>query len=498
MKVLKSVSIAAVIAVLSVAPLSAKSLRNADEPAEFPPASFKGSQYVDSRGCVYVRAGYAGGTQWVPRVTRSRDVMCGFKPTQITGAALPVIKDEVPAAPVAQKPTTVAQKAKPATVARQTAVAAAKPAAPSQSTPERVQVSPVATASRPTVSAAKPTVATAAKPVTVQVQAPKANTQTTMTRTTNVAVRNGPQEVHPSEYVMKRLPAGVTVRTADGGQMTTTEPTLVRVPVPAAQRVAVPQYVAVPQVTQVASNTCANLSGNAAQYMTTSSKVAVRCGPQAQHPSDFVVRRQAQAVQAQAQTVQIQRTAAAQGITVPRPVPLSIPAGYERVWEDGRLNPNRGPRTLAGDLQQAQVWTQETPARDVYAPKPKTIWESLFGTGQQKTTVVVQQAPVTVAVSPANTRVSTKSVAPAATPKAKTTSADLRYVQVGAFGVESNANASIARLSSMGVPVSSQMLNRGGKTIKVVLAGPFGSSQQTLSALGSIRAAGYSDAFARK
>jgi len=510
MKVLKSVSIAAIIAVLSVAPLSAKTLRNADEPAEFPPSSFKGSQYVDSRGCVYVRAGYGGGTQWVPRVTRSRDVMCGFKPTQIADAKLPVIEDPVAQAPaaqvqtpapvVAEAPRAVARAPKP--VAGQ-AVRVATPVAvaqsPARSTVVRVPSPTVTAAPAAQSPATQSPVGTAVPPATpVTVQMPT-RAVTHVTRTADVGIRRGPQDVHPSDYVMKRLPAGVTVRTAGGGQITTTQPTMVRVPVaPVAVQpryAAAPQSAAAPQYGSATVGGCAGLSGNAAQYMVNSGASDVRCGPQAQHPSSFVVRRQAHVAQTQAQSAQLQRAAAAQGITLPRPVPVSIPAGYTRVWEDGRLNPERGPRTYEGDLQQAQVWSQETPARDVYAPAPKTFWQTLFGSSQKKATVIVPQAPVAVAPS---TRISTKSTAPATTPRVQAAPANLRYVQVGAFGVATNADKSIARLTSMGVPVSSQMLNRGGKSIKVVMAGPFGSTQQTMNALGSIRAAGYSDAFARK
>ena len=79
---------------LSAAPALAQRIDTISEPAEVPPASYEAAQYVDSKGCVFVRAGYDGAVVWVPRVTRDRDQVCGYPPT-FSGSA----KTETAAAP---------------------------------------------------------------------------------------------------------------------------------------------------------------------------------------------------------------------------------------------------------------------------------------------------------------------------------------------------------------------------------------------------------------
>lgn len=102
----RKIAVATFCIALGAMPAMSQSLHGSDGPAEIPPTSFQGKQYVDSLGCVYVRAGYDGVVTWVPRVTRARDQVCGYKPSlaaKMTTAALAV--------PVA---STISPKPKPA------------------------------------------------------------------------------------------------------------------------------------------------------------------------------------------------------------------------------------------------------------------------------------------------------------------------------------------------------------------------------------------------
>lgn len=83
-------------------------------PAELPPAGFDGRQYVDSRGCVFLRASYQGREQWVPRLSPDRKQLCGYAPSlqgvaSSTGAATseppaPIAQPEAPSAVAGTKP----------------------------------------------------------------------------------------------------------------------------------------------------------------------------------------------------------------------------------------------------------------------------------------------------------------------------------------------------------------------------------------------------------
>ena len=125
---------------------AAQTLRDAGPPAEFPPATYKGKQYIDSKGCVYIRAGIDGNVTWVPRVTRNRKLVCGYKPS-LSSAEL---ARGAPAAPATDTPPvilTLEAPRKPDSGATTASPApAAKPAAAAKQPAKAAKVKPAANA----------------------------------------------------------------------------------------------------------------------------------------------------------------------------------------------------------------------------------------------------------------------------------------------------------------------------------------------------------------
>lgn len=77
---------AGAIAMLLAVPAAAEPIT----PAELPPAEYAGQQYVDSKGCMFVRAGSDRKVVWIPRVMRDGTPICGNPPS---GHRVPVVEE---------------------------------------------------------------------------------------------------------------------------------------------------------------------------------------------------------------------------------------------------------------------------------------------------------------------------------------------------------------------------------------------------------------------
>jgi len=72
-----------------------------------------------------------------------------------------------------------------------------------------------------------------------------------------------------------------------------------------------------------------------------------------------------------------------------------------------------------------------------------------------------------------------------------------RYVQVASFGVPENARNTVQRFQGMGLPVRTTQVRSSGRTLEVVLIGPFATAGDLSAALDAARRAGFRDAYIR-
>ena len=131
------------------------------------------------------------------------------------------------------------------------------------------------------------------------------------------------------------------------------------------------------------------------------------------------------------------------------------------------------------------VWTDDTPRRLIDRTSGNDVTMDFAYLDYPFTSVAEQQAG-TARMSAMNA-----SKAAAATPVSG------RFVQVGSFGVAENAAKAAASLKAAGLPVQISSLTRNGKSLQVVLVGPFATAQALTDGLARSRASGFADAFAR-
>ena len=452
--------IAIAAALFGGAQVNAQSLRAAPTPAEFPASSYQGRQYVDSKGCVFIRAGVGANVTWVPRITRDRKALCGFQPS--------IAKAAPPAVPAA--------KPAPAKVAA---------TAPARGRPAQVVAKPTPKATPPRV--VKRTAVAAPTP------APKA-----LRRTVKPA---------PAPTV-----APVPARKAPAPKAT--------------PRKARAKIIAPPDPSRTA---CAGTTGVSAAYMVQHKGSPVRCGPQATPHVTYVNRTATPAVQPRI----VHRTSAArttgQAGRATRVAPARIyarqkssaegtfvPEGYKPVWEDDRLNLKRAHQTYAGMDQMQVMWTNTVPRRLIDRRSGRDVIHNYPGLQPPYTSFEQQRAagvtvstqgrvvpdPVTVRqaarVKPAAKKTPRATVSTRSAPKQGARAASHRYAQAGIFADAGQGKAAAQKIARSGLPARRGTLNRNGRALTLVLAGPFKTQAQLDAGVRKLGGMGFGNVVLRK
>ena len=367
--VAKLLSTAAAALVLTALSASAQTGRI---PAEIPPADYTLGQYVDSAGCVFIRAGSNGRTTWVPRFGDDRRPMCGFEPS-LQGAAQMAAAPTV-AAPMMSAPAAAAPAPAPVTVT------AAAPAAPRRTAPVEV--------------------AATTRPYSVPPE--------TSRRVTRV-------QAAPQAQVWQAQSGALDTRWSF--------------------------------YDQTGPSPCTNYSPHSQLYAVPSPALPdlpLRCVPQTQHPADAL------------------REQSPRG-GVWEPWSGALPAPDNNVYI---LPPTYAPRW-------PQPWLQGASGQAPAAAPAPAVRASVSTMGS---TAAVDSRPASAS---------------------RGQMSNGQYVQIGTFGVQTNAQQAISRLQSRGLPVARGNATLNGQPMQVILAGPFASPAELMAALNAARAMGYSDAFVR-
>lgn len=474
MRGLKIATVALCAAVWIGLPAGAQSLRAVSGPSELPPPGFKADQYVDSRGCVFIRAGYGGTTAWVPRVGNNRKPLCGQRasvsaqvaaPTPTAAAPAPVVAAVAPVRPVvkpAEVAPTVAAQAAPAVRTPPAVVAAAQPRA-------RVVV-PAASYVPARVATVAPQTPTPSGRMKVQIVANPAKCPGPISGTGERMLSDG-RRVVSCGVAHNGTPVYLLAasRTVSASSAARPAPVVVRA-APVAVRAA-PVVSATTTPTTTASAQCSGLKQINQLYLVDDGRLVVKCGKGSTY---LVVGRADPGLAAPRATA---ARAAATAAATP------IPKGYKLAWNDGRLSTTRGSQTAAGDGAMRLVWSDDTPRRLIDHTSGRDVTMD-FAYLQFPYTSVAEQQQGTARLSAMN------APAPAVAEA-------VRFVQAGSFGVAANASVAAARLKAAGLPVRVSAITRNGKPLQIVLAGPFDRADQLAAALATTRASGFADAFVR-
>ncbi|WP_299349872.1 SPOR domain-containing protein [uncultured Shimia sp.] len=479
MKLTRVIAITVVAASLGLAAnVHAQSLKNVDTPNEFPPTSYKGKQYVDSKGCVYIRAGVDGATTWVPRMTRDRKVICGYKPTNpnaapTTASAQKLDKNVVFIEPAAAPTTSAVDKVfKPAATTPSTSTTTAKPKATTST-----QTATTTTAKRKTTTTSSAATASSTPVQTTKTTKPKSSTpwwkkppsttaETTPTTSTTAAK---PKTTTVAPAPTAPAPATTTATTTSSSQKRTL------------------------------GQTPRQSGYNAPCRGGVESSQTVRCGPQSQlpytpgtgnpttEPPRIIYKRQGASLVSSYTpapgTVVREGEVASNVRVIPRHLyenrqyamrETQVPAGYVRVFDDGRLNPHRAEMTFAGKAATDAIWSQTVPRETLRNPTSAAVI-STSGSTSNTATLSTKNAPAEKSI-----RLSGQ-----------------RYVQVATYADKAAAQSAARQVRALGMPTKIGKYDIAGQTYRIVLAGPFSNSDKAGRAATKAQNAGYSGAFVR-
>jgi cell division septation protein DedD len=445
-------------AALSTGPGVAQSLRNLPVPAEFPPASYTGTQYVDSAGCVFIRAGVGDNVTWVPRLTRSRQPLCGFAPSLAGASPQPAPAQQTQRATAAQRTAPAPRRAE-----ARPEPASARPAA---RTPERVTV---ITIPGPAPRSAAASATAAPRPAPKPAAAPIRTTTATTTTTARRIVPPDPGRTACAG--LSGVSAAYTVQ--HNGSPVRCGPQ--------------------------AAHYITYAHGGGARGAATAPPPGTRATPDTVPPGTRV---------APARVYASQKASLA-GIRVPQ--------GMKPVWEDDRLNPRRAHQTFEGKARMELMWTNTVPRRLIDRRSGAEVIHNYPGLQPPFTSFEAQRAAgVTVAtrgtyvpdpltVTDARRRaqataprasVSTRSAPPAAaqqTAPAPTPRQAAHYAQAGLFADAAQGLAAAQRIAGAGLPARRGTLHRDGGAMTLVLAGPFASEAEARDGAARLRAMGFAE-----